>query len=115
MVGNSTLEDKQHVNLGAICQIRYSSAYYCDLPLVVPWDYDRGTFTGYTGLLHQAEFSPRKCIAVFSTRLNLAPPCGGLPFMYCLLAASFSITRLCDSGAAGCSARDPRNYRIELF
>ncbi len=47
-----------------------SSAYYCDVPLVVPWDYDRGTFTGYTGLLHRPSLAPANASLFFRPGLT---------------------------------------------
>ncbi|MGA8616438.1 MAG: hypothetical protein WB760_33035, partial [Xanthobacteraceae bacterium] len=47
-----------------------SSSYYCDVPLVVPWDYDRGTFTGYTGLLHRPSLTPANASLFFRPGLT---------------------------------------------
>jgi hypothetical protein len=47
-----------------------SAAYYCDVPLVVPWDYDRGTFTGYSGLLHRPSLAPANATLFFRPGLT---------------------------------------------
>lgn len=47
-----------------------SSAYYCDVSLVVPWDFDRGTFTGYSGLLHRPSLAPANASLFFRPGLT---------------------------------------------
>ena len=47
-----------------------SSAYYCDVSLVVPWDSDRGTFTGYSGLLHRPSLAPANASLFFRPGLT---------------------------------------------
>jgi hypothetical protein len=47
-----------------------TSAYYCDVSLVVPWDFDRGTFTGYSGLLHRPSLTPANASLFFRPGLT---------------------------------------------
>ena len=44
--------------------------FYCDITLVAPWDYERGTFTGYTGLLHRPSLTPANASLFFKPGLT---------------------------------------------
>jgi len=46
------------------------SQYWADLPIVVHWDFDRGTFLGYTGLKHRPSLKPSSADLYFRRGLT---------------------------------------------